>query len=444
MYKDEHIKQVKTREDNRIILWIDNIITLCLGILIFVLPIAQTATIRSFALFTPAVLLIIRYYLTKDFKWIKTSFELPFLAFFLIALTSLPTSVDSHESLKEIWGELITPILLFFTVYFSIREDKNWILLLKVLFLGSLIFSLYSFYDFQKHGGSLISDVYRAGGLRDPGGGEVAGLYHTMVIPFLLWGMFYSKGVLQYLALSALLVINLAGLHITFTRAAYLALTVQAILSGILLLQKRRLIAGALIFFVIFLINYIYIENKLIRGIDNLNKLPPLEKYLKMSPEEIEKKYSAYVGIGHRLPMWKTAAEEIAKRPFYPHGYGRFLFGKAVINDKNRHFIYPQTHNTFIGIAFELGVQGLIIFLWMIGAFFWICWKYWRSAINAGGNHSHYLAAALLTMMTGYWVNNFFGSFDGDDSKLLFMMLLGIGMAVMHKLPKEKLFGTKT
>jgi len=40
-------------------------------------------------------------------------------------------------------------------------------------------------------------------------------------------------------------------------------------------------------------------------------------------------------------------------------------------------------------------------------------------------------------MMAGYWVNNFFGSFDGDDSKLLFMMLLGIGMAVMHRLPKK-------
>lgn len=420
---------------------IDNIILFCLSILIFVLPIAHTATIRSFALFTPVILLLIRYYLTKDFKWVKSSFELPFLAFFVIAVTSLFTSADPLESLKEIRGELVKPILLFFIVYFSIREEKNGILFLKVLFLGSLVFSIYSLYDFQKHGGLLIGDIYRAGGLRDPGGGEIAGLYHTMVIPFLFWGIFYFRKVSQRLALSLLLAINVAGLHVTFTRAAYLALTVQAILAGILLLRKRRWIPGALIFLIIFLIGFAYIENKLIRGQDHLNKMPSLEEYLKMSPEEIEKKYSADMGAGHRLAMWKTAIEEITKNPFYPHGYSRFLFGKVVRTDKNKHFIYPQVHNTFIGIIFELGIQGLMVFLWMISTFAWVCWRYW---VTAKEDMPQYLSASLLTMMAGYWVNNFFGSFDGDDSKLLFMMLVGIGMAVMHKLPKEKLIGTKT
>ena len=71
----------------------------------------------------------------------------------------------------------------------------------------------------------------------------------------------------------------------------------------------------------------------------------------------------------------------------------------------------------------------------MIGAFAWVCWRYW---VTTKEDMPQYFSASLITMMAGYWVNNFFGSFDGDDSKLLFMMLLGIGMAVMHKLPKEK------
>lgn len=419
---------------------IDIAILFCLSILIFVLPIAHTATIRSFALFTPAALLIFRHYLAKDFRWIKTSFELPFMAFFVAAAASLMTSVDSHESIKEIKGELLTPILLFYISYFSVKKDADGILLTRILFIGSLVFSIASFYALYMNGGSLIEATYRAGGLRDPGGGEIAGLYHTMVIPFIFWALFYFRKVSHRIALSGLLIINLIGLHITFTRAAYLALIVQIILAGILLLRKRRWVMGSVILIVIFLTGFAYTENKLIRGQENLRKMPSLKEYCKMSPEEIEKTHSADVGVGHRLAMWKVAMVKISDNPFYPHGYSRFLFGKAVRTDKNKHFIYPQVHNTFIGITFELGVQGLLVFLWMISAFAWVCWRYW---VTDKEDMPRYFSASLLTMMAGYWINNFFGSFDGDDSKLLFMMLLGIGMAVMHKLPKEKNLGGK-
>ena len=418
----------------------DSAILFCLSILIFVLPIAHTATIRSFALFTPLVLLLLRYYLTKDFRWIKTSFELPFMAFFVAATASLMTSVDVRESLKEIRGELLTPILLFYISYFSVKKDSDGILFMRVLFIGSLAFSIFSFHVMYMKGGSLFEATYRAGGLRDPGGGEIAGLYHTMVIPFLFWGMFYFRKVSQRIALSLLFLINIIGLHVTFTRASYIALGLQIILAGVLLLRKRRWVMGSVILIVIFLIGFAYTENKLIRGQDNLRKMPSFEEYCKMSPEEIEKTYSADVGAGHRLAMWKVAMVKISDNLFYPHGYSRFLFGKAVRTDKNKHFIYPQVHNTFIGITFELGVQGLLVFLWMIGTFAWVCWRYW---VTAKEDMPQYFSASLLTMMAGYWVNNFLGSFDGDDSKLLFMMLLGTGMAVMHKLPKEKNLGGK-
>ncbi len=422
-----------TREDDRRVLWIDNAIMLCLGILIFILPVAHTATIRSLALYIPIILLILRYSLTKNLIWRTTSFEWKFLAFFAVAAVSLITSVDPRQSLKEIWGELITPIILFYTAYLSIRKERNAVLLLKILFLGSLVFSIYSFYDFQKHGGSWIGDNYRAGGLRDPGGGEVAGLYHTMVIPFLFWGLSYFKNRWQRIGLSALLIVNMAALHITFTRAAVVALWVQVVLIIALLLSEKRWIWSFLIAVFILTATLVYAERKMFRA-DHAYKIPSFREYIKMTPEQIAGPSAK--AVEKRLAMWKTAIEKISENPFHAHGYSRFLFAKVVRNEKNEHFIYPQVHNTFIGIVFELGVQGLIIFLWMIGAFIWVCFKNWKKSSD---NLSRYLSAALLTMMCGYWVNNFFGSFDGDDSKLLFMLLLGMGMAVMNKLPKERM-----
>ena len=414
------------------LLFIDHTVLFCLGVLIFVLPIAHTATIRYLALYIPVALLILRYYLAKDFIWIKTSFELPLFLFFIVAIASLPTSVDFHESLDQIWGELLTPILLFYTTYFAIRKETDELLLIRILFLGSFIFSLFSFYAFYKHGGTWFSVAYKAGGLRDPGGGEVAALYHTMVIPFLFWGLFYLKNNWHRFVLSVLLLINLLALHITFVRAAMLAMGLQTVLAiGLLLFQKRWL-WSFIITGVFILVSFVYIENKMFREM-HTHKIPSLREYMALTPEEIADRYPTG-GMGQRLAMWKTAIEKISENPFYPHGYGRFLFGKTVRTDKNKHSIYKQVHNTFIGITFELGIQGLIIFLWMIGTFIWVCWKCWH---NNKEDLSRYFSVSLLTMMVGYWVNNFFGSFDGDDSKLLFMMLLGIGMAVMHRLPKE-------
>ena len=345
--------------------------------------------------------------MTKDFRWIKTSFEWPFLAFFIAAAISLFTSVDFHESLKEVWGELLTPILLFYISYFAVKKNSDGILLTRVLFIGSLVFSIASFYALYMKGGSPLEATYRAGGLRDPGGGEIAGLYHTMAIPFLFWGIVCFRKASQRIALSVLFAINLVGLHVTFTRAAYLALIVQAILAGILLLPEKTL-ATEFRYLSRHFFDWVRVyRKKTIRGQDNLNKMPSLEEYLKMPPEEIQKRYSADVGAGHRLAMWKTAVEEISKNPFYPHGYSRFLFGKAVRTSQNKHFIHPQIHNTFIGVTFELGIHGLIVFLWMIGTFAWVSWRYW---VTAKEDMPQYFSASLITMMAGYWVNNFLGA----------------------------------
>lgn len=427
MLRENYLIQLKNKIDK-----IDQLIIFCLCILIFVLPIAHTTTIRSFALYTPAVLLIIRYYIDKNFKFIKTSFELPFLAFFFVAIISIFTSVNTKETLNEIKSELIVPIMLFYLVYYAIRNEKDSFLILRVFFISSIIFSFYSFYDFYRHGGSWFSVTYKAGGLRDPGGGEVAALYHTMVIPFIFWGLIYFKEKKERLFLLFALIVNLIAFHITFVRAGMIAIAFQFIFVSFVLLIEKRWLLSFLILLILFAISFIYIEKKMFREL-HTERIPTIGEYLRMSPEEIAGPNPS--SMRQRLAMWKTAIDKISENPFYPHGYGRFLFGKTVRNEQNKHFIYPQTHNTFIGIAFELGIQGLLVFLWMITTFFVVCMKFWLRSVQP---LVKYFSLSLITMMIGYWINNFFGSFDGDDSKLLFMMLLGIGMAIMHRIPKEK------
>ncbi|MBI1921527.1 MAG: O-antigen ligase family protein [Geobacter sp.] len=411
-------------------------VALCfLCVLVLILPVAHTAAIRTLCTVVLLSMLVWRGISSKDLQWHSTGFEWPFVAFLLVALASLPTSVDLGESLKEIKGELIVPILLFYVAYFTLKREEDGLLLLLTLFFGSFVFSAYSFYDFYNHNGDWFSaDTYRAGGLRDPGGGEAAGLYHIMVIPFLFWGMFYFKKIWQRLGLTVLLCLNLLALHITFTRAAFIALGLQLIVIAALLILEKRWLAGLVLLCLLLSGGGFYLEKKMFREM-HTSKLPGFAEFFNMTPDQLAGPAPDPGSTRKRLAMWKTAVDRIAENPFMPHGYGRFLFGREVRTEKNARYIYDQTHNSFLDVFFELGIQGMLVFLWMIGTFFRAFWKFWRNAEN---RTSRYLAAGLLTMMVGYWVNNFFGSFDGDDAKLLFMVLLGVGMAVMHRMPAEQ------
>ncbi|TAN45297.1 MAG: O-antigen ligase domain-containing protein [Nitrospirae bacterium] len=414
-------------------LCIDRAIMFCLSLLILVLPIARTITVRSIAIGAAFILLIARIIVSKKHGFVKTSLELPLAAFATAAIVSFFSSIDVGQSLKEFWREFITPVIVLCTVYLSIQNKKSALILCCTLLFGSLIFSLYSFFDFYRHDGTWLHMTYKAGGLRDPGGGEAAGLYHTLVIPFIFWGLFYTKERGYRFALIMLLILNAAALYITFTRASYLALAAEAFVALFLLLSQNRFGKRLAIALVILLLSAVLPVMLTFKGMN----IPTINEFITMSPEEIVVKYAEEerTGAGHRLAMWKTALEKISEDPLHPHGYGRFLFGRVVRNEGNKDFIYSQVHNTFIGMAFELGLQGFLVFLWMILSFAFFFLKKLRQPFQDKDSLPRYFSAAMLTMMSGYWVNNFFGSFDAGDSKLLFMLLLGIGAALTHRLP---------
>ncbi|RNC68936.1 MAG: O-antigen ligase family protein [Desulfuromonadales bacterium] len=407
-----------------------SLFSLCL--LMFILPIAHTATLRAVGVVGVLLVLLYRVCIRRNIRWTRTGFEYPFLAFCLAALVSVPFSSNIRESLGEIKGEVFLAMFLFYGAYLLLDREEDVLLLVKVLFAGSLVFSLYSFYDFYRHDGSFFVHTYRAGGLRDPGGGECAALYHCMVIPFLFWGIFYCRQRWQSVGLFVLFLINLVGLHMTFTRAAYLALGVQFIVATVMLLVNRRWVAGFLMLSFLVVGGVAYTQKQMFRELQT-ESMPSLEEYMYRTPVEIAGPNPSSMKI--RFAMWKTAIDEIAKNPFRPHGFGRFLFGAQVRTLQNNHFIYDQTHNTFLGMWFELGLLGFLAFMWMIGSFLHACWRFWRASADS---LAHWFAAGLMTMMAGYWVNNFFASFDADDAKILFMLLLGMGMALMRRIPVRK------
>src|SRR4030067_1925034 len=105
MNKDNHGKTI---------LWIDNIILFCLSVLIFVLPIAHTASIRAFCIIFAIIMWIGKMVIEKRLLYERTPLDIPNLAFLLLALISSLTAIDPKYSLSEVKGEVGTCFLTSF------------------------------------------------------------------------------------------------------------------------------------------------------------------------------------------------------------------------------------------------------------------------------------------------------------------------------------------
>ncbi len=410
--------------------WIDRFMLFCLATYTFILPIGHIITVRETAYYLALALLLIRCYLNKDFKWVPTSFEWPFACFVLVSLASIPTSIDVHYSLRQFLSQVLIPIGAFYIVYYSIRYERDAVLLIGVIIFANLVFSIAAIREFVAHNGSLFQATYRVYGIKEAI--EANGLYQAMVTPFILFGFLYLKKKWQKAGMLLVLGINIFVLHVTFTRAAYVALGAELLVVSALFFSKKRWIHGLVIMILLLLAGSVCVKEKLFREAQTM-EIPSLGQVMGYNRSEMAG--LATTSTGQRLVLWKITADEIAEHPFRPEGLGRFNFHKIILQKHYDTFInYDHTHNTFLSMALELGVQGFIVFMWMIITFMTSVWKGWKRSAEG---LPEYLSASLFVMMTGYWVNNFFENHDVDDIKLLFMVMLAVGMAVLSRLSKQ-------
>ena len=385
--------------------YIDKVIEFCFMGLLIILPIAHTTTIRAIFIWLAVLLWLARTFSNNDCGLRKTPLDIPFLLFLITIIISLFTSLKFSTSIRELRGEFITYMLLFYMVTNSINKEDRIQKLVVVLLAGSFFMAVYAIIDYFSHTSNLFDIAYRTGSLHQ--GYEAYAQYIIMVIPFNILAFYYRGALTDRILLALLLVLNIFALYLTHTRGAFVALYLEFTLLAVIVIKNniRRFGAVAGLILITMLLVYSMPQKVLWHGGKGLD----LET---SNPRNT---------VETRLIVWKNTVEKLVEDPFSPAGYGEVNFQRRF---PGKEFLgFTQAHNTFINTAVQLGVQGLIALLLIIYSVLNICWSIWK---KEGARFQKFFALSVFIMTIGFFTANQFAEFYKDDTALLFWLFAGL------------------
>ena len=138
---------------------------------------------------------------------------------------------------------------------------------------------------------------------------------------------------------------------------------------------------------------------------------------------------------GDLLAVWSHSWREIKKHPFVGIGFGRHSFSKAYPHFRAAHQpLLWHAHNMFVDAALQIGVQGLLALLVLLGLIFWMLWP---KAPPLKGDLIGVFGAACAVMVLGLVVRNMSDDFFVKDSALMFWLLSGLALGSRERLLTE-------
>jgi O-antigen ligase len=403
-------------EQKKVIQYIDDFILFCFCVFVIFLPIAHTESIRSFSFGIPAALWIVKMILQRRWLIAKTPLDFSIFLFSIIGALSLINAVDVRYSAEEYFGEWLTGIFLFYLTANNLREAHLKYVLLALL-IGNLLMVTYGIYDFFHQGGSLFDYHVRARGLHT--GFYLFSVYLITTLPYFLIGFFFIKKAASRVGIIILLSLNFFALFLTYTRGAWVPAGLSLFLAGWKFLSKKWWIfsmgAAVILFFFFAPRTVIFHYTK--------------SSFLPSSAVSIETSWA-------RWQVIKFSLERLKENPFRMIGYGRRSFLKKYrdfyIKHKEEHLWH--SHNLFLDIALQTGIQGLLIFVLLIYKLLKFAW---RSAQVDPIPFRKFFFLSTFMMVLSFFVLNLFDDCFIDDSALLFWFLTGTVMVIHHERKKE-------
>lgn len=315
------------------------------------------------------IFLLLWVFLKGVFLEKNSIIKLPLAFFILVLIFSLFFSTNRPRSLYELFSYLTGIGLFIITVNLA---PKNKLRLINAIVYSGLIISLLAIYQYF-FGFRHLLDYILKEKITDNFAMDYImqkRVYFPFITPNALGGYLAMVILLIFTRKTkAWLIIPLfIGLLLTKSLGAFLSISLGLII--FLSLQGRLkkmavilfcglLAAGTLVFF--------------IRSASEKDHMRPL--------------FSALM----RLDYWKGAFDMIAAHPFVGVGLGNFNLNQT-----------RYAHNSYLQIWAEMGILGIISFLWLI-------WSFLKSGFsNIAATSNKKLSAGLIAAFAAFLISNFF------------------------------------
>lgn len=378
--------------------------------MIIVLPMEAVTAAREIAMVGAAVFLAAHLLVAGPRRFRPTVIWLPLALYAAFAALSLTTAVDPSYSLGELRAEIGKGLIIYYTGVHFVGEDAHLRQCWVALLWAAAIMGLAGVGFFAYHGGSLLGHQVRAGSLHS--GYGTFGTFLVTVWPFVLLMPLAFESRRLRPAWLALLLLTVVCAYITYSRASWAGMLVQAGLCLVVLGRhrlRRALIGGAVC---LVLLGALLLAPGTRHG----------EHWQRLwaHPEKVG-------GTAGDLAMlWQYSFHQIAESPFTGIGLGRHSFSKAYPDFRRTHQpLLWHAHNMFIELALETGVQGAAAVLLIMVVLVAVLWPH---APPVRGDLPRLFGAAAALMVVGFAVRNLTDDFFVDDSALMFWLIAGLAM----------------
>ncbi|MCA1777846.1 MAG: O-antigen ligase family protein [Xanthomonadaceae bacterium] len=305
-----------------------------------------------------------------------------YMLFSLLALVRGIDFVDEPAGHVRFLKDHLIAVSFLFLAQMSVTDWRGW----RRLYLASLIPLPYMLYVVGDQNASVgawhYSDQLRINGtFMELGANEMAAFFVTaalVALGFVVGSLASNKWRLLCLAAAGLAV---AGVVLSYSRTAYVAILAAGLLLFMLPRFRMRLVVPTLL---AMLVMPLVLPNSAIERFDSI------------SIDEGERDESTE----NRFAFWETAKNEFARQPVL--GSGFHTFHHAEINP-----LEMDTHNFFLRELVEKGIVGILILALLLLAVLRLCWRGFRAA--SPGSLYYGFMIGLLAAFVALLIGNVFG-----------------------------------
>ena len=313
---------------------LENIIEVFFLLSVFCLPAGPVLKyiFQGALLFTWIVKLVIK----RKIDFTSTSMDYPILIFLIIGFASVVVNwtnlYQAGKGVSNLWEWFFA----FYIVVHLVKRKKQVKRFIKVWISSAIIVTLYGLLQYIMKPHCLITSFFTLN--------SYLSQYLILIIPLILSLFLFKKIKKEKIFLGIVLSLTFILLLLTMERGAWLGITIGVLTMGIMLRDKRILIGFPLLLLLTLFVSPLFRAHatSIFRPQCHSERLCCMRSCLTM----IKKHSLIGVGLGNF-------------RYVYP---GYMLAGAK---EKMLH-----AHNVFLQIAVEMGILGLLAFLWLLFLFF--------------------------------------------------------------------------
>jgi len=334
---------------------LDTIIRGLLYVYIFCLPFNRLLFVERNGFLILVALLAIWCGVNQRHFFTRTPLDLPLIAFTVWVAVTVPFSMAPLYSLKE-FAKLLQQVLIFYVVAQFFRGVRHRTRLVWMLVGGLFVVSAYGVVQFTQ----LIGAPLQEGELtlvESVTSGEVwLTTYLIMLIPLSL-----ALGLCGQWPSARIVGMGTTGLAtlcllLTYSRAGLLALLCEMVALAWFVRRRTVLIGMAVSVLVVVFGSAALFQADLTAAVGQ--KMAHGKTFTLPGSSTLEL----------RLEYWKAGMKIIADHWVVGTGYGKESLRPAAASrpEQNREPVKREAHNTFLDLAVEVGVPGLILFGWLL------------------------------------------------------------------------------